>query len=59
MQKLHPTPALGGEPKEAAVSWIRTHEPQPAEGCTGGPIGWLGIQEDDWRVCCGDPLRIL
>ena len=45
VQKLHPTPALGGEPKEAAVSWIRTHEPA-SRGMYGGPIGWLGIQED-------------
>lgn len=45
VQKLHPTPALGGEPKEAAVQWIRDHEPK-SRGMYGGPIGWLGIQED-------------
>ena len=25
--QLHPTPALGGEPKELAVEWIRQYEP--------------------------------
>jgi menaquinone-specific isochorismate synthase len=43
--QLHPTPALGGEPKADALAWIRTHEPA-SRGLYGGPIGWLGIQED-------------
>ena len=43
--KLHPTPALGGEPKADALAWIRNHEPA-RRGLYGGPIGWLGIQED-------------
>lgn len=43
--KLHPTPALGGEPKADALAWIRKHEPA-RRGLYGGPIGWLGIQED-------------
>jgi menaquinone-specific isochorismate synthase len=43
--KLHPTPALGGEPKTDALAWIRDHEPA-SRGLYGGPIGWLGIQED-------------
>ncbi len=45
VQKLHPTPALGGEPKTAAVLWIKAHEPN-SRGMYGGPFGWLGIQED-------------
>ena len=45
MAKLHPTPALGGEPKADALAWIRNHEPA-RRGLYGGPIGWLGIQED-------------
>lgn len=45
VQKLHPTPALGGEPKAAAVQWIKAHEPN-SRGMYGGPIGWLGIQQD-------------
>ena len=40
--QLHPTPALGGEPKELAVEWIRQYEP--------GVVGYMvrqsvGFQE--------------
>ena len=38
--QLHPTPALGGEPKELAVEWIRQYEPG-SRGLYGAPIGWI------------------
>ncbi len=38
---LHPTPALAGLPRPAALSFIRKAEPQP-RGWYGGPLGWLG-----------------
>lgn len=42
---LHPTPALGGEPKEEALSWIRNIEPV-GRGLYGGPIGWVDVTTD-------------
>lgn len=43
VQHLHPTPALGGLPKEAALSFINTYEPT-SRGLYGGPIGWFDDQ---------------
>ena len=40
VMQLHPTPALGGEPKELAVEWIRQYEPG-SRGLYGAPIGWI------------------
>ncbi len=37
---LHPTPALGGDPREAALAFIRQHEPH-VRGWYGAPLGWL------------------
>ncbi len=37
---LHPTPAVGGVPTEAAVRWIEEHEPA-ARGWYAGPVGWF------------------
>lgn len=45
IQMLHPTPALGGEPKELALDWISQNEPL-SRGLYGGPIGWLDIARD-------------
>ncbi len=36
---LHPTPAVGGTPREAACSHIRSLEPF-ARGLYAGPVGW-------------------
>jgi isochorismate synthase len=38
--RLHPTPALGGQPREAALAWIREHE-QLDRGWYGAPVGWI------------------
>ncbi|MGM9923108.1 MAG: isochorismate synthase MenF [Bacillus sp. (in: firmicutes)] len=40
VKKLHPTPALGGVPQEAAVKWIRENE-SLERGLYAGPIGWV------------------
>lgn len=40
VEKLHPTPALGGLPKEEAVEKIREVE-ELDRGLFGGPIGWF------------------
>lgn len=40
VKKLHPTPALGGLPNEAALQFIRDHE-RLDRGWYGAPVGWL------------------
>lgn len=37
---LHPTPAVGGLPRDIALQHIRTHE-QMDRGWYAGPVGWL------------------
>lgn len=38
--RLHPTPALGGVPREAAMHYIATHEKTP-RGLFAGPVGYF------------------
>lgn len=45
IEKLHPTPALGGEPKEEAVAAIREIETFE-RGWYGSPVGWMDGQEN-------------
>lgn len=45
IEKLHPTPALGGVPKEKALQFIREHELLD-RGWYGAPIGWLDSNEN-------------
>jgi isochorismate synthase EntC len=42
---LHPTPAVGGTPTAAALSWIATHEPA-ARGWYAAPVGWFDADGD-------------
>ncbi|MCY4465032.1 MAG: isochorismate synthase [Chloroflexi bacterium] len=42
---LHPTPALGGDPRHNALQLIRQLEPIP-RGWYGAPVGWLDAQLD-------------
>lgn len=39
-EALHPTPALGGDPREEALRLIRDLEPIP-RGWYGAPVGWI------------------
>ncbi len=39
-ERLHPTPAVGGEPREAALTMIDEHEGFE-RGWYAGPVGWL------------------
>jgi isochorismate synthase len=39
--RLHPTPAVGGAPREAALTFIREHE-RLDRGWYAAPIGWIG-----------------
>lgn len=45
VERLHPTPAVGGVPAEAATRWIAEHEPKP-RGWYAGPVGWLDAAGD-------------
>lgn len=40
IKQLHPTPALGGTPKEESLAFIREHELLD-RGWYGAPIGWM------------------
>ncbi len=40
MGRLHPTPAVGGFPREEAVRLIREHEGLD-RGWYAGPVGWV------------------
>jgi menaquinone-specific isochorismate synthase len=50
VQELHPTPALGGLPKEKALAFIADREPLE-RGWYGAPIGWMdSYQNGDTAV---------
>ena len=40
VERLHPTPAAGGLPQQAALSLIRSYEPFD-RGWYAGPVGWV------------------
>jgi isochorismate synthase len=40
---LHPTPAVGGVPRESARNWLRRHEGLD-RGWYASPVGWLDAQ---------------
>lgn len=40
--RLHPTPAVGGTPRELAIDWIRSREPA-ARGWYAAPVGWFDL----------------
>ena len=40
VERLHPTPAVGGRPRVVALHWIRQHE-QLDRGWYAGPVGWV------------------
>ena len=47
---LHPTPAVGGSPRDAALAAIAALEPFD-RGCYAGPIGWVDHTGDgEWAV---------
>ena len=43
--QLHPTPALGGQPQQAAMDFIRDYEPVP-RGWYAAPFGWVDAKLD-------------
>jgi salicylate biosynthesis isochorismate synthase/menaquinone-specific isochorismate synthase len=48
---LHPTPAVGGEPREAALELIADLEDMD-RGWYAGPVGWMDAAEDG-EFCVG------
>jgi isochorismate synthase len=44
LDALHPTPAVGGTPREAAEAFIQAHE--PPRGWYSGPLGWIDARGD-------------
>ena len=45
VEALHPTPALGGDPRDKAMDLIRALEPIP-RGWYGAPVGWIDARLD-------------
>ncbi len=47
---LHPTPAIGGWPRDHALAWIEAHEGLD-RGLYSGPVGWFDAHgEGEFRV---------
>ena len=49
LQQLHPTPAVGGSPRDLSLSFIRNNEPY-ARGLYAGACGRLGIRSSNFSV---------
>ncbi|MEL7168521.1 MAG: isochorismate synthase [Bacteroidota bacterium] len=46
---LHPTPAVGGTPTDAALAFLRDTEPFD-RGWYAGPVGWVGVDAAEFAV---------
>ena len=56
VELLHPTPALGGFPRETALTWLRRHEGLD-RGWYAAPVGWLdGRGEGEFVVAIRSAL---
>ena len=54
--RLHPTPAVGGQPREEALDYIRAHE-RLDRGWYAAPVGWLnGRGEGEFAVALRSAL---
>jgi isochorismate synthase len=50
LARLHPTPAVGGTPRQAALDFIAEGEPFPRD-YWAGPVGWVDAQGDgEWMI---------
>lgn len=49
VERLHPTPAVGGVPTARALDWIARHEPAE-RGWYASPVGWLDAAGDGEMV---------
>lgn len=50
IEAFHPTPAVGGAPRQPALAWLAEHEPFD-RGVYAAPVGWVGF--DDAEFCVG------
>src|SRR5690625_6695420 len=56
VEQLHPTPALGGGPREKSLAFIREYELLDRGWC-GAPIGWIERNEKgEWAGAVGSGL---
>lgn len=53
--RLHPTPAVGGAPREAALRYLREREPLD-RGWYAAPVGWLGAGHGEFAVALRSAL---
>ncbi len=53
--RLHPTPAVGGEPRDAALTFITAHE-RLDRGWYAAPIGWVGRGHGEFAVALRSAL---
>ncbi len=50
LERLHPTPAVGGTPRADALAFIADHEAD-ARGYWAGPVGWVDAAGDgEWMI---------
>ena len=49
LEALHPTPAVGGCPRERALKWIEAEEPFD-RGIYASPTGWVGYDSAEFCV---------
>ena len=49
LEALHPTPAVGGHPRDQALEEIRDLEPFD-RGWYAGPVGWIGAEASEFAV---------
>ncbi|HEX5848167.1 MAG TPA: isochorismate synthase [Rubrobacter sp.] len=49
LEALHPTPAVGGHPRDGALAEIRDLEPFD-RGLYAGPVGWFGAGASEFAV---------
>ncbi len=49
LRDLHPTPAVGGQPRDAAVNWLNEQEPFD-RGWYAGPVGWVSSDAAEFAV---------
>ena len=52
---LHPTPAVGGAPRDAALRFIREHE-RLDRGWYAAPVGWVGRDGGEFAVALRSAL---
>jgi isochorismate synthase len=56
VERLHPTPAVGGLPRAAALEWLRAHE-KLDRGWYAGAVGWMdGNLEGEFAVAIRSAL---